>query len=192
MSGNRNRVNLRGSDPRALGKIYRTESQKGFKMKRTKRQKAKKRSARKSNKSNTIKKGSSRGKKIEERIQEKQKLFLETYPRKACNVSLTCAAVSISRFTFYNWCKDNDEFAQACRDIEEGLVDRAESRLVECIDAHNVPAIIFFLCNKGKHRGWQNRHMLEGGDPSKPVRVIVQGVDLSKYPRQQETADSKQ
>jgi len=153
-------------------------------MKKTRKQKLRKKSACKSDKSDTIKK----------KTQEKQKLFISLYKNKACNVSATCAAVNISRETFYDWLKRYPSFGKKCVEIEESLIDFAETKLMECIQDHNMTAIIFFLTNKGKGRGWKNQYQLkhEGGDPHKPVRVVVQGVDLSQYPKAQEPADSKQ
>ncbi len=145
-------------------------------------------STRKSNKSNTIKK---RAKKIEERIKEKKRLFLERHPRNACNVSTTCKDLSISRFTFYNWRKGDKSFDKKCKEVEEIMIDRTESRLMECIDAHNIAAIIFFLCNKGKKRGWQHVQKIEHStDPDNPPTIIVK-ADMSGFPDSKEEAQDK-
>jgi hypothetical protein len=155
-------------------------------MKKTKKKQRAKRT-RKSDKSDTIKKE-------QERTKEKRDLFLQGFSEYACNISATCKAVSISRETYYDWRRKYPEFAKACDDAEESMIDFAESKLMKQIDVGNMTAIIFFLTNKGKRRGWKNQYQLkhEGGDPDKPVRIVLQGVDLSKYPKAQETADSKQ
>lgn len=146
-------------------------------------------STRKSNKSNTIKK---RAKKTEERIKEKKRLFLERHPHNACNVSATCKDLSISRFTFYNWRKSDKSFDKKCKEVEEIMIDRAESRLMECIDSHNIAAIIFFLCNKGKKRGWQHVQKIEhGSDPDNPFTITVKG-DISHYPKSTQEEESEQ
>lgn len=157
-------------------------------MKRTKKAKPKKKSICKSNISNTIKK---RAKKTEERIKEKKRLFLERHPHNACNVSTTCKDLNISRFTFYNWRKADKSFDKKCNEVEEIMIDRAESRLMECIDDHNIAAIIFFLCNKGKKRGWQHVQKIEHStDPENPPTIIVK-ADMSGYPDSKEEATDK-
>ena len=132
-------------------------------------------------------------KKEQKRTREKRKLFMNLFAEKLCNISATCKAVNISRETYYEWRKKYPKFAKACDDAAESLVDFAESKLMAQINTGNMTAIIFFLTNKGKRRGWKNQYQLkhEGGDPNKPVRVVVQGVDLSRYPKPQETADSE-
>lgn len=131
-------------------------------MKQSKKRKLKKKITCKSDKSDTIKK----------RIKEKQKLFLSLHDKKACNVSLTCNAIGISRETYYEWRKKYPSFNKACEDSEEGLIDRAESQLVINWQSGKETSLIFFLCNKGKHRGWQNRHMIEG-NPDMPLTVVI-------------------
>jgi hypothetical protein len=153
-------------------------------MSQTKKRKTRKKSTRKSYKSDTIKKE-------QKRTQEKQELFIQEYPKKLCNVAATCRAIGISRDTFYDWQQKFPEFKKQCADAREELIDKLESQAyINCFNGSD-KMLIFVLCNIAKERGWSNRHMLEGGDPNKPVRVVVQGVDLSKYPQQQETEDTK-
>jgi len=159
------------------------------------KQRPRKKPARKCNKCNTIRKGAKKKvDKTEERIKEKRRLFLELFPASAGSISKTCEKIGISRVTFYRWRETDKSFDRKFREAEESLIDWVETRLMKCIDQGNVTAIIFFLTNKGKGRGWKNQYQLthEGGDAHKPVRVVVQGVDLSNYPKAQETADSKQ
>lgn len=148
-----------------------------------KTKKKKRKSTRKSDKSDTIKK----------RIAEKQKLFIDIYPKRLCNIARTCKAIGISRETFYEWFNKFPKFKRACHEAKESLKDDLESQGYKLIfEEGDGRLLIFYLCNLAKDRGWSNRHMHEGGDADKPIRVVVQGVDLSKYPKPKESSDKKQ
>ena len=121
-----------------------------------KRAKKRKESTRKSDKSDTIKKGQNRTK-------EKQELFLNQFPKNACNVSVTCKSININRDTYYDWLRKFPKFAKACKDAEESLIDYAESKLMHQIDLGNMTAIIFFLCNRGEKRGWRHVNKIDVG-----------------------------
>lgn len=76
------------------------------------------------------------------------------YAKKSCNVSSTCAALNISRQTFYEW-KDKDPKLKAALDEEdESMLDWAETKLIEQVNDGNLTALIFFLKTKGKKRGY--------------------------------------
>lgn len=81
----------------------------------------------------------------------------EVYAKKAGNVSATCSALNIDRNTFFKWRNDYAELNQALTDIEEGLIDFSESKLLEQINDGNLTAIIFHLKTKGKNRGYVER-----------------------------------
>ncbi|HEC88449.1 MAG TPA: hypothetical protein ENI52_03940 [Thermoplasmata archaeon] len=98
---------------------------------------------------------------IKKRIQVKQDLFLRFFERKACNVSATCKAIGINRDTYYEWRKKHTSFDHKCKEIEESLIDDAETQLYLNIRAGKETSLIFFLCNKGKHRGWQNVNRID-------------------------------
>ena len=134
---------------------------------------SRKKSVRKSDKSDTIKKGISREKKIDQRIREKQKLFLELFMKRLCNVARTCKAVNISRETYYDWMKRYPRFRRSCQEAREGLIDELESHGYRLIfEEGDGRLLIFYLCNLGKERGWSNRHMIEG-NPDMPLTVVI-------------------
>jgi hypothetical protein len=89
-----------------------------------------------------------------ENKEEKKKLFLEMFSQKANNVHMTCKALNVSRATFYKWKNDDEEFAEAVKDLEEGDIDNAETALKKQIMDGNTAAIIFYLKTKGKSRGY--------------------------------------
>jgi len=85
---------------------------------------------------------------------KKETLFIENYEKSACNISVTCKKIGISRETFYRWRKTNPKFDSACLEIEEGLIDMAETMLLKGIKEGKTTEIIFYLKTKGKSRGY--------------------------------------
>lgn len=112
-------------------------------------------------------------------MKDKEK-FLEVFAAKLGNVSNACEAASVSRKTFYNWKNDDEEFAQNVNEIEEGLIDFAESKLFENIKGNKTNEILFYLKTKGKSRGYVERqeHQIEGGFPTKiEIEIIDENKD---------------
>lgn len=89
-------------------------------------------------------------------------------------VSSACEAVQISRQTYYNYLKDDPEFASEVDEINEASIDHVEGKLMEKINGVTVSvetpagqkiyeqppsdtAIIFYLKTKGKKRGYIER-----------------------------------
>ena len=62
--------------------------------------------------------------------------------------------------------------------IVEDNIDTAEAQLIRAFNAGNLTAVIFYLKTKGRHRGYSERHQVEGPDGG-PVQVAHQ-VDFSK------------
>ena len=98
-----------------------------------------------------------REEKIARETQEKKLQVLKIFEKKGANVSVTCEAANIGRRTFYYWRENDKDFDAACKDIEEALVDFAESMLIEKINGKDLTAIIFYLKTKGKDRGYVER-----------------------------------
>lgn len=78
----------------------------------------------------------------------------KVYEKKGANISATCLALNIDRTTFYNRRKAHKDLDEKLSAVEEGLVDFAESKLVQAIGESNLTAIIFYLKTKGKNRGY--------------------------------------
>jgi len=84
----------------------------------------------------------------------RQQRFLQAYELHAGNVSEAAKAVGIPRRTVYNWFDTIPMFKDACRDADEQILDLAEAKLFEKIDAGSERAIIFYLRTKGRFRGY--------------------------------------
>lgn len=69
-------------------------------------------------------------------------------------ISYACQKAGVSRQTFYDWKKQDPEFAQAVEDVEEEIIDVVESKLLTQINDNNLTAIIFYLKTKGRKRGY--------------------------------------
>lgn len=90
---------------------------------------------------------------IDNNLQLSQKRFIEKYFENNGNISKSCEEVGISRGTYYNWIKE-PEFKEHLNQMEDIKIDYVENKLFELIDKGNVTAIIFYLNNKGKRRGY--------------------------------------
>lgn len=95
------------------------------------------------------------------RLTDKQKKFLEALENSAGIVSTACKKMKISRQTYYNWKKKNEKFAEGVEEIKEGVIDFAESMLLQKIKEGDTTSIIFFLKTKGRHRGYVETKELE-------------------------------
>lgn len=87
--------------------------------------------------------------------------FIELFARKNANISETCLAMNMSRQTFYNWKNDDEDFAKAVDEVQESMIDFAESKLLENIKDNKETSIIFYLKTKGKSRGYTERQEIE-------------------------------
>ena len=81
----------------------------------------------------------------------------EVYKKKGCNVTAACAALNITRQTFYNRKAKSKKLQELVSEADESLLDFAESKLVEHINDGDVTSLIFFLKTKGKKRGYVER-----------------------------------
>ena len=104
-------------------------------------------------------------------LSDKKEKFLEILELNSGNVQESCKRANIGRRTYYSWKEVDQDFADACVDVKEGLLDFAESQLQGLIKANNVIATIFFLKCKGKSRGYTEKQELE----------LVRNIDDIKF-----------
>lgn len=93
----------------------------------------------------------------EENLSETQKTFLKVYDAVMGNVSIACQQANIGRGTYYYWMKGNPSFKKNVENLKEGMIDFAESKLMQEIKNGNTTAILFFLKTQGKERGYVER-----------------------------------
>lgn len=89
--------------------------------------------------------------------QQKKTLVIEYLKMSKGIVADACKATGISRGTFYNWYKEDDEFKEEVNQINEDTLDFVESKLLENINKGEVTSIIFYLKTKGRNRGYQEK-----------------------------------
>lgn len=97
-----------------------------------------------------------------------KKTMLEALERSLGIVSTACEKAGVSRQTHYNWLKDDPEYKAAVDQIQESVIDFAESHLYKLIKEGNPAANIFYLKTKGKSRGYIERQEVEVSGP-KPL-----------------------
>jgi hypothetical protein len=95
-------------------------------------------------------------------VAKRKENFLKVFRKKAGIVTATCQAVGIGRSIYYDWLHDDKAFAASIDDINEQMLDFAESKLQGAIEAGASWAVCFFLKCKGKARGWVERQELTG------------------------------
>jgi hypothetical protein len=95
-------------------------------------------------------------------VAKRKEIFLKAFRTKAGIVTAACTATGIGRHTFYDWIKSDKVFAAAIEDINEEMLDFAESKLQAAIGTGASWAVCFFLKCKGKARGWVERQELTG------------------------------
>lgn len=88
------------------------------------------------------------------KMEAKKKSFIEQLHRSFGNISKASNACGISRQTYYEWLKNDEEFKMHVENIDEYILDRVEESLHDQIQNGNTTATIFFLKTKGKKRGY--------------------------------------
>jgi len=97
---------------------------------------------------------------------------------KSLGIATTaCKIADVSRTQFYQWLKDDEDFAKKVQEIENVTLDFVESQLHKQIKENSTAATIFFLKTKGKKRGYIERQEI---DHTTQGEAIGSSIDLSK------------
>ena len=89
-----------------------------------------------------------------QQIQHNKKQLLKALEKSMGIVTNACKIVKLDRTTFYRYYKEDEEFANDVDDIQDYVLDFAESKLLENIKDKKETSIIFFLKTKGRKRGY--------------------------------------
>ena len=108
---------------------------------------------------------SSNAEQTAQRIQDNKKRFLRALETSLGVKTPAARRINVDPSTVYRWIKEDPEFAEAVRLVEEQALDFTESHLFQQIADNNPTSTIFHLKTKGKHRGWVER--MEVADKSK-------------------------
>ena len=81
---------------------------------------------------------------------------------KAMGVVTTAAKMAgIERTTHYSWLNDDEKYRKAVDDIQNVVLDFAESALYKMVENHQPAATLFLLKTKGKQRGYVERQEIQ-------------------------------
>ncbi len=109
----------------------------------------------------------------------KKEAILQALENSLGVVTVACKKTDTPRSTYYKWLKEDEEFAQAVKEIENIALDFAESQLHTQIKDGSTSATIFYLKTKGKKRGYIERSELDlsSGDEPIKINVNIKGVE---------------
>jgi len=110
------------------------------------------------------------------KTEQHKKAILEALEKSLGIVTTACKKVGVGRTQYYNWLKDDTEFAKAVDDIQNIALDYAESKLHEQIGDGNTSATIFYLKTKGKKRGYVERSDINIGSAER-IKIDIMPFD---------------
>ena len=91
------------------------------------------------------------------RTNERKQAVIEQLKESLGIVTTACINAGIDRSTFYEWMKNDAEFAKAVDDIEDVTLDFVEGKLLQNVKDNDTQSILFYLKTKGKRRGYTER-----------------------------------
>ena len=91
----------------------------------------------------------------------KKKKLLKALAANMGVVTHACKKAHVSRETYYNFLRDDEEFAKEVSHIQESVIDEVEDSLFQQIKEGNTTAAIFFLKTRAQHRGYIEKNQLE-------------------------------
>ena len=105
------------------------------------------------------------------KIQHNKNRLLKALEKSMGIVSKACKIVDLDRGTFYNYYNDDKEFAEAVDNMQEYVLDFAESKLLENIKDKKETSIIFYLKTKGRKRGYIEKKDVDLTTKGKEVNI---------------------
>lgn len=127
-----------------------------------------------------------KGDAVKKRIAKDKIAFLAILETNAGIIATACRAAKISRFTFYNWYNEDEDFAVKVDDVKERQKDFCESMIFKRIKAGSDKMIIFYASCQMRDRGYTSRCEITGKDGSELIKPAQ--VDVSKLTPEQRQA----
>lgn len=100
-----------------------------------------------------------------------KKAMIDALEKSLGIVTTACKAVGIARETHYRWMREDEEYSESVKSIEDIALDFAESQLHKQIRDGEVSSTIFFLKTKGKRRGYIERQEIDSNIA--PVQITI-------------------
>ena len=91
----------------------------------------------------------------------KKKAMIEALEKTLGVVTTAAKMVGIERTTHYKWMENDAEYKANVDDVQNVVLDFAESALHKMVENHNPAATLFLLKTKGKKRGYIERQEIE-------------------------------
>ncbi|MDD4188334.1 MAG: hypothetical protein PHX04_06270 [Bacilli bacterium] len=108
------------------------------------------------------------------RIKKDKEMFLERYSA-SLNISKAIEGIC-SRKTIYNWLENDTEFNEKFYEIKEGVIDNAESQLLNLINKGNFWAIKYYLTSHASNRGYKEDVNIRS-EPITISYIVPEGSD---------------
>ena len=103
----------------------------------------------------------------------KKETILKALENSLGVVTVACKQADIPRSTYYKWLKEDEEFAQDVKEIENIALDFAESQLHTQMKDGSTSATIFYLKTKGKKRGYVERSELDVTSNNERIKINI-------------------
>tara|TARA_R110000772_G_scaffold238244_3_gene350269 strand:+ start:673 stop:1029 length:357 start_codon:yes stop_codon:yes gene_type:complete len=107
----------------------------------------------------------------------KKETMLKALEQSLGVVTTACKKTDTPRSTYYKWLREDKEFADEVRDIENVSLDFAESKLFEQMSNNNTSATIFYLKTKGKKRGYWEKQQHDLTSDDEPIKINIRLSD---------------
>ena len=107
------------------------------------------------------------------RTEHHKKAMIAALEKSLGIVTTACKKVGIGRTTFYDWLKEDKEFAKEVNEIQDIALDFAETQLHSQIGGGSTAATIFYLKTKGKKRGYVERQEITGIEGTRLFEVEI-------------------
>ena len=105
------------------------------------------------------------------KIQQNKKLLLKALEKSMGIVSKACEIAKLDRSTFYKYYNEDEQFKQDVDNMQEYVLDFAESKLLENIKDKKETSIIFYLKTKGRKRGYVEKQDVDITTKGKEVNI---------------------
>jgi hypothetical protein len=112
----------------------------------------------------------------------KKKAMIDALQKNLGNVTLAAKSIDIDRTTHYVWMNNDIDYANQINDIDNIVLDFAESSLFKQIKEGNVTATIFLLKTRGKSRGYVEKNELNLSGELKQDSEITIKFANGNYP----------
>ena len=115
------------------------------------------------------------------KTEQSKKRVIEALEKSLGVVTMACKVAKVGRTQFYEWLKDDEDFAKAVLSVEDIALDFAESQLHKQIQDGVPTSTIFYLKTKGKKRGYIERqefdHTTQGEKIQPTIINLGSGID---------------